>query len=371
MRICLVTSYDLVRDGGVNRHVCGLAAALRRLGDQVAVLGPASGPIPSDCDGLSGVVAVPANGSTAHIGLFVRAAATRAYLRRGAFDVVHVHEPIVPGPARQATSANIAPVVATFHSYAENEFWLMRRARQTVCWPLRKLRQGIAVSEAAASFARPIYAGPLHIIANGTTTAEFRPVMTLKKPARRGLRVLFAGRFGEPRKGLRYLLEAASLLAGTGHLERLIVVGDGPAERFRHYAGAAPVEFCGRVDDATLAWHYQNADVFCAPSAFGESFGLVLIEAMAAACVVLASDIPGYAEAAGGAAYLVPPADAQALAQALKRLAGDESLRSYLRERGSVRANELDWEHLAPQIRAVYMQAAGIRDAQSLDKVGT
>ena len=129
MRICLVSPYDLSHDGGVNTHVRALAPALRDAGHQVRILGPASGAVPRGCDGLPGTVAVRANGSVARVGLLVSANAVTRYLARGAFDLVHVHEPYVPGTARLAVQCATVPVVATFHAYVEHEHVFSRVAR--------------------------------------------------------------------------------------------------------------------------------------------------------------------------------------------------------------------------------------------------
>lgn len=372
MRVCIVTSYDLSRDGGVNRHVLGLRDALTALGDHVEVLGPASGSTPAGCHGLAGVVGVPANGSMAHIGLLGRAAETVDFFKQGRFDVAHVHEPIVPGPARHTVAWSGVPVVATFHSYARTESFLLRSARRMVSSPLRKLAHGIAVSEAAKRFATVIYGGPISVIPNGIVGSDFEPRPERAPTRDRPLRVLFAGRFGERRKGLRYLLLAATELKRRGHAVDVMVVGDGPREAFAALASQASVRFVGRVDDAALAEHYRQADLFCAPSIDGESFGLVLIEAMAAGCPVVASDIPGYAEAAAGCAVLVPPADPNALATALWHVGQDPAKQTSLRQRGQRRAASLDWRELTPQVRAIYAQAADLtKEAVALAGVGT
>ena len=372
MRVCIVTSYDLSRDGGVNRHVLGLRDALVALGDSVEVLGPSSGPLPKGCHGLPGVVGVPANGSMAHIGLLGRPADTVDFLRQGRFNLVHVHEPIVPGPARHSVAWSGVPVVATFHSFAHAESFLLRNARRLVCSPLRKLRHGIAVSEAARRFATVIYGGPIAVIPNGIVGTDFTARPERAPTQDRPLRVLFAGRFGERRKGLRYLLLAATELKRRGHALDVVVVGDGPREAFAALASQANVRFVGRVDDASLAEHYRQADLFCAPSIDGESFGLVLIEAMAAGCPVVASDIPGYAEAAAGCAVLVPPANPNALATALWHVGQDSALQTSLRQRGQRRAASLDWRELTPQVRAIYALAADLKpEAVALAGVGT
>jgi phosphatidylinositol alpha-mannosyltransferase len=387
VRVCIVTPYDLSHDGGVNRHALGLAAALRRLGHQARVLGPASGAAPEGCDCVGGAVPVPANGSVARIGLLVAPGAVRDYLARGRFDLVHVHEPIVPGPGRHALRFAKVPVVATFHANDERELPLVRALRAAASGALGRVDFGIAVSRAAKAFSRAIYRGRVAVVPNGVDGALFSATTSSAQPLPRGapemkaaapqdqisspppgaagegepgerLRILFVGRFGEERKGFRLLLEAVALLRGAGDDVVLDVVGVGPAGRFQPRARRLGVRFHGRLCDAALAARYRAADVFCAPSIRGESFGLVLLEAMAAGCPVVASDLPGYGEAARGAALLVPPADPAALAVALRRAGGDGALRARLVAAGLSRAGSLSWTAIASRVLHVYRAAA-------------
>jgi phosphatidylinositol alpha-mannosyltransferase len=363
VRVCLVTPYDLSHDGGVNRHARSLAAALRAEGHAATVLGPASGPVPEGCEGLPGVVSVPANGSVARIGLLVPPARTREVLEDGAFDVVHVHEPIVPGPVRHALRHARAPVVATFHASAERELRLQQALRAVAAAGLSRVDLGVAVSRAAKRFARTIYRGRTTVIPNGVDLSRFRLAAppgpsAPRARAGRALRVLFVGRFGEPRKGLTVLLDAVALLRGQGRAVELDVAGAGAPERFLPRADRLGVRFLGRVPDARLARLYREADVFCAPSLRGESFGMVIVEAMAAGCPVVASDLPGYAEAARGAALLVPRGDPGALAVALWRCGADEPLRARLVARGRARADALCWTRVARRVLLAYAAAA-------------
>lgn len=173
----------------------------------------------------------------------------------------------------------------------------------------------------------------------------------------RDFRVLFVGRYDEPRKGVRYLLEAVARLRREGRAVSLRIAGPGVPHALADVAAAAGAEFLGRLDDAALAVAYQACDVFCAPSTGGESFGLVLLEAMAAGRPVIASDVRGYREASDGAACLVPAADAAALAGAIGALADDAALRAALVARGLQRARALDWRHVAEAVAAVYRDA--------------
>jgi phosphatidyl-myo-inositol alpha-mannosyltransferase len=372
MRICLVTPYDLSHDGGVNRHVMTLAHALGRLGHQTRVLGPASGPTPPRCDSLPGVVALPANGSCARVGLFVSRRAVQDYLERGGFDLIHVHEPWVPGPSRYALQHGVAPIVATFHTYAESESGFTRLVRRALARPLRRLDCAIAVSNLAADFARGVFDGPIHVVPNGIEPAAFAAPSALLDadgpgvpPREPGpLRLLFVGRFDEPRKGLCYFLRAVSLLRRRGHAIEGRIVGHGDPQPYAALARQAGVRFFGRVDDRTLVEMYRWCDIFCAPSTHGESFGIVLIEAMASGRPVVASDIPGYRDATVGAAILVPPADEILLADAILRAAGDEGLRQKVVQQGWQRAHQLAWSRLVLNINFLYEGVAADRLAR-------
>ncbi|ABS28468.1 glycosyltransferase family 4 protein [Anaeromyxobacter sp. Fw109-5] len=364
MRLCIVTPYDLSHEGGVNRHAQELARALRGAGHHARVLGPASGAVPEGCDGVPGVVPVPANGSVARIGLLQSARATRDYLAAGRFDLVHVHEPIVPGPGRHALRLARVPVVATFHASAERELPLQRALRAVAAAGLGRIDAAIAVSRAAKAFSRAIYRGRTAVIPNGVDLSRFSTAPTRGRARAPGApRVLFVGRFGEPRKGLSVLLDAVALLRAQGRLVEVDVVGDGAPERFRRRAERLGVFFRGRLSDAALARAYAAADLFCAPSLGGESFGMVLVEAMAAGCPVVASDLPGYAEAARGAALLTPAGDPGALAVAIWRAVADPELRERLAQRGRARAAALCWSRVAARVLLVYAQAAA-REAQ-------
>jgi phosphatidyl-myo-inositol alpha-mannosyltransferase len=361
VRVCIVTPYDLSCDGGVNRHARSLARALAALGHEARVAGPASGPAPDGCDVLGRAVPVPANGSVARVGLLVPPRAMRDHLEAGRFDVVHVHEPIVPGPARHALRFARVPVVATFHCAAEREAPLQRALRRAASAALGRIDLAIAVSRAAKRFARPIHRGRISIIPNGVDPAAFSPAGASRPEEPRGsLRVLFVGRFGEPRKGFRVLLEAAALLRRRGTAVELRVAGAGRAELPRAWGGVEPA-FLGGLPDAALAAEYRAADVFCAPSLGREGFGLVLLEAMACGCPAVASDIPGYVEAARGAALLVPPGDPAALGDALLRAAEDRVLRARLVAAGRTRAEALSWSRIAARVLEAY-RGAGAPD---------
>lgn len=362
MRVCIVTPYDLSHEGGVNRHARSLARALGALGHDARVLGPASGDVPEGCDGVRGVVPLRANGSVARIGLLVPARRVREYLARHRFDVLHVHEPIVPGPGRHALRLAGVPVVATFHASAERELPLQRVLRYFASAGLGRIDRAIAVSQQAKRFSRTIFRGRTAVIPNGVDLSRFHPAARRgrSEDAGRPPAVLFVGRFGEPRKGFAVLVEAVRLLRAAGRPVDLTVVGDGPADRYAEAALRLGIRFEGRLSDEALAERFAAADVFCAPSIGGESFGMVLVEAMAAGCPVVASDLPGYVEAARGAAVLARAGDPRALAEALWRVGRDAPLQARLSARGRTRAEALGWSHVAARVLRIYAQAGAV-----------
>jgi phosphatidylinositol alpha-mannosyltransferase len=359
VKVGIFTPYDLSHAGGVNRHARALALELARRGHVARVIGPASGAVPEGCEGIPGVVPIRANGSVARIGLFTPRGTVDRILRRERFDLVHVHEPLVPGPARLALRLAEVPVVATFHASAEREGALQALARRLGAPGFAKIAHGIAVSRQAKRFSRALYRGRTAVIPNGVDLAHYakaiRPID--RGPLTRPLRVLFFGRFGEERKGLPVLLDAAARLSASGRRVEVVIAGEGPRERFEAAARRAGARFLPRSGERELLDALAGCDLFCAPSLRGESFGMVLVEAMAAGCPVVASDLPGYAEAAEGAAVLVPRGDSAALAEALWRVGRDGALRASLAERGLARTRALDWSRVTERVLHVYARA--------------
>lgn len=328
LRIAMVCPYSLSRPGGVQGQAIGLARALAARGVSVTVFAPldAVSHAPSDIDlvvtGRS--VALPANGSVAPVTLSARAVRdARRMLASGDFDVVHVHEPFTPGvPYGLLLGRGIPPVVATFHRSGPSVFYRMLR-------PLtRRLSSRFAVqcavSEAASATASRALGGTVDIVFNGVELDRYRHIEPW--PSDRPT-VLFLGRH-EERKGLHGLLEAAAGLGdvdgtahgpGDGGRPRLWIAGDGPQTDAlrRHHPDSADIEWLGVISEEEKIRRLVAADVLCAPSLGGESFGMVLLEGMAARTVVVASDIDGYRAAAGHYAVLVPPGDAGALTEAI------------------------------------------------------
>ncbi len=377
VRIAIVSPYDLAVAGGVQVHVESLAAALRSRGDEVRVVGP--GPDAAGRLGVGASVPVPANGSRAPVSLDPRAIArVRRVLRRLAPDVVHVHEPLVPVVGPAAVLAADAPVVLTFHAMAEAGLLphLYRAVRGPARVVVARAAELTAVSPVAAAFharALGLDVDGIRIVPNGVDFARFSSVPSVPSvpdasptavpdATAAGGRIVFLGRL-EHRKGADLAVRAFLRLAGRRPESRLQVLGDGPqAPMLRALVAAAPpsvrdrIELSGRVHTAALPALLAAADVVLLPSRGGESFGLVLLEAMAAGTTIVASDIPGYRAVARHEveAILVRPDDADGLVDALGRVLDDAALSRRLRGAGRIRAQEHDWSIVAERMREVY-----------------
>jgi phosphatidyl-myo-inositol alpha-mannosyltransferase len=372
MRVAIVSPYDLDVAGGVQSHVVSLAAALRDVGDEVWLVGP--GTAAEGRVTVGGSIRVPANGSQAPLALSpLVVARVRTALRRIRPDVVHVHEPLVPlvGPAASTTRAT--PVVLTFHAYAEagSLARLYRTVRPFGRRIVKDAAAVTAVSAVAADFharALGIDVDTIRVVPNGVDVTRFtRPVPGGEpRPRQRTLpTVLFIGRF-EHRKGVDVAVRAFGLLAAERSDVQLHLVGDGPlAGEVARLVAALPdavrrrIVRSGRVSNADLPAVLFDADVLIVPSRGGESFGIVLLEAMAAGTPLVASDLAGYRAVArdGLEALLVPPGDPARLAAAAARMLDDPALREQLVSNGRVRAAGYDWTAVAARMRAVYGEA--------------
>lgn len=380
LRVALVCPYDPQVPGGVQTQVLGLARSLAATGDSVLVVAPgmpdareaarvmsgASGPPIATTAarfalvGTGKALSIPTNGSRAAIAPFPPAwVRTRRALTRFRPDVVHVHEPFVPGPSFAAVTARQWPRVVTFHRGGAGLAY--RIYGRAVASALGSIEARFAVSVEARATARMVLgprAGLIELAPNGVdleASGSVQPTPT-DMPT-----LVFVGRH-EERKGLAVLLAAFEQL---GSPARLWIVGEGPetAKLEARYSSDGRIEFLGRLDDEARAARVAGADIYVAPSLFGESFGVVLLEAMAAGTAVVASDLAGYREAAGGAAELVPPKDARALATCLAALLGDAGRRAVLVERGRRRAESLSMSSLAKRYRETYMNLSkGPRD---------
>ena len=344
MRVGLVCPYSWSVPGGVQSHAAGLASALRDAGVDAEILAPADGPAPGVV-ALGRSIPIPSNGSVQRVALSPAAVArtARAVRDRG-YDVVHLHEPFLPATCLTALLAARVPVVATFHMYRRALLWYAVFA-PVVRTAVRRIDALLAVSPAAAEYARRGTGREVEVIPNGIDHAALAAL----QPEREGGRVLFVGR-DEPRKGLPVLLEAFGRLDGGAEL---VLVG--PDEARVPAAFGSRVHALGRVSDEELRRELARADVLAAPSLGGESFGIVLVEAMAAGVPVVASDIDGYrAVLPDTAGRLVPPGDPDALAASLAGLLADEAVRAELGGAGRREAERYAWPTVAQRTLAVY-----------------
>ena len=365
MKICLVSPYDLSLPGGVNKHVRSLAERLRRLGDEVEVIGPATQPddnLGPHVTGFRGVVSIHANDSDNRLGILTSPRAVARYVRRGGFDVVHVHEPLSPPVPFYAVWATSAPArVCTFHRYSEHEGFATRTARQILAPHLRSYDVGIAVSQPAEQYAKVAWPRPLSIVPNGVDV-DFFAAPPPTPTASGALRLLFVGQWMDRRKGLAVLLDALGRLRAGGVDASLDIIGySGQRDRTvgRELEGRHPgITVHGVVGEESLRRLMHAADVFVAPGLGCESFGMVLIEAMAAARPVVCSDIEGYRQVASPeGTCLVPPGDPLRLAEILAALARAPERRAAMGERNAVYARQYDWGIIASQVRGLYETA--------------
>ena len=368
MKICLVSPYDYTHPGGVSEHVRHLAEELRDRDHHVTVMAPST-----DLDDEHGIpdyirigrsVPVPGNGSVARIALsFHLARRVRSLLDDNPFDVMHYHEPLSPALPITTLRFHRGANVGTFHAYARRNLGYYY-ARPFLKRYFRRLHSCIAVSVPARDFVSRYFPGDYHIVPNGIDTQRFRPdhepIPELRTPGWHT--VLFVGRL-EQRKGLPTLLEAYAELRRRRANVRLVVVGDGPGrwgyERYVESEAIPDVLFLGHVEAAMLPRCYASADVFCAPAMGRESFGIVLLEAMASGVPVLASAIQGFSQVVshGEDGLLVRTGDAAAWAEALDAILADDQRRRVMARAGLRKSQRYDWARIVEMVLDVYAEA--------------
>jgi phosphatidylinositol alpha-mannosyltransferase len=362
MKIGLVTPYVYPLPGGVTQHVRYLYENLRQRGHDVRIISSSHGlqrASEGDIIRIGKGFSLPVNGSVGTITLSPRfVSQVRGTLDREQFDLLHFHEPFVPFLStivlRLSTSVNIA----TFHAYGgfspSYEF-----GSKVMKGEAARLHGRIAVSGAAKHFIDRYFPGEYKVIPNGVDVERFRRAVPLARWQDGTRNILFVGRF-EPRKGLLELLKAYRILRKTGCDCRLLVVGSGPlAREARRYIAVRRlkgVEFLGRVSDEEKAQLYRTADVYVSPATGGESFGIVLLEAMAAGTAIVASDIHGYKGVVrrDREALLVEPREPKQIAGAVAQLLRDDALRAELGRNGLARAQEFSWERVTAKVDEYY-----------------
>ncbi|MEE1810707.1 glycosyltransferase family 4 protein [Streptomyces sp. BE133] len=375
MKIGIVCPYSWDVPGGVQFHIRDLAEHLIRLGHQVSVLAPADDetPLPPYVVSAGRAVPVPYNGSVARLNFgFLSAARVRRWLHDGTFDVIHIHEPTSPSLGLLACWAAQGPIVATFHTSNPRSRAMI--AAYPILQPaLEKISARIAVSEYARRTLVEHLGGDAVVIPNGVDVGFFaaaEPKAEWQSKAarssvegdggrREGGTIGFIGRIDEPRKGLPVLMRALPAILAARPDTRLLVAGRGDEEEA---VASLPekmrerVEFLGMVSDEDKARLLRSVDVYVAPNTGGESFGIILVEAMSAGAPVLASDLDAFAQVLdlGAAGELFANEDADALASAAIRLLGDPERRTELRERGTAHVRRFDWSTVGADILAVY-----------------
>ncbi|MBA3261395.1 MAG: glycosyltransferase family 4 protein, partial [Thermoleophilaceae bacterium] len=374
MRVALVSPYSYTYPGGVGRHVEALAQELLAQDHEVRLLAPYDPddrlarvlhrgaaperrPVPDYLIPLGRTFGLPMNGAVTNLSSSPEAIATLGReLRDGGYDVVHVHEPNVPVVSWFAADAARAPTVATFHTYSTS--WMANSIAANVIGARRlysKLNARIAVSEAAEWTARRFYGGRYRVVPNGVDLSAARP--SGDRPHQR-VEILFVGR-AEGRKGLPVLLRAFEALRGAGVDARLTVAGATEEEVAPLLLDTDGVEVAGRVSEEEKWRLLGSADLLCAPSLGGESFGMVLTEAFASSTPVVASRIAGYRNVVRSRqdGLLVPPGDAVELGEALRDLALDPERRQCMARSARERAERFAWPQVAAEVVEVYEEA--------------
>ncbi|TMC06121.1 MAG: glycosyltransferase family 4 protein [Chloroflexi bacterium] len=368
MKVGLVSPYDYSHPGGVTEHIRHLGGWLRQLGHEVRTFAPSSRrdaehEIP-DFYRIGRVFPLPGNDSVARITLsFHMARQVSEIMDRERFDVLHFHEPLLPALPLTLLRMDRAPHVATFHAFAKSNVGYYY-GRPILRGYLRHLDATIAVSPPARDFVRQYFSHlEPAVIPNGVDVERFRPGLTPIHHLRDGcVNILFVGRL-EKRKGLRDLLQAYRYLRERVPKTRLIIVGDGPLRGMvESYVSGHRLEnvvLAGYVPDQVLPRFHASADVFCAPATGRESFGIVLLEAMAAGLPVVATEIPGYLSVveSGVDSLTVRPQSPLELGVAMTVLARDPELRRRLGTAGLAKAQNYSWRVVTGRVIEVYQQA--------------
>jgi len=361
MKIALVSPYDFAYPSGVTNHISSLEGYLTGMGHEVRVIAPASRAVSTFGDRFIPIGKprpIPTSGSIARITISLRlASAIKAVLGKEKFDIIHLHEPFMPMLCSAVLRFSDATNIGTFHACDGRPGYNFGRPISTILINrrLHKLDGKIAVSKAAMNYASKYIPGYYDIIPNGIDVEHFSPdVSPIEEFCDGKLNILFLGRL-EFRKGVNYLLKAYLQMKPEIPESRLIIAGPGTRLRKRYERWVRrhnledDVIFTGFVSYSDLPRYYKTADVFCAPATSRESFGIVLVEAMALGKPVVATNIEGYASVVthGEEGLLVPPCDAPRLAQALLSLMNNEALRQQMGAKGKLRAREYSWSMLA------------------------
>ncbi len=375
MKIALVSPYDFAYPGGVVNHICNLQQQFTRLGHEVKIIAPASKAVDSFGDRFIHIGKprpIPTSGSVARIAVSVQLdSQIKEVFAREKFDICHLHEPLLPNLCTSTLRLKLSPMVGTFHASGAKPWYIM--FSPLAKWYLdrwfNKLDGRIAVSQPAKDYIKRFFPAEYTIIPNGIDTHHFNGHCAPFEQLQDGkLNILFVGRF-EKRKGFDYLLKAYRQVKSSLPDSRLIAVGPGVRLRNKYEKcirkqGIKDVVFPGYVAYDDLPRYYTTADIVCFPATGRESFGIVLLEAMATGRPVVASAIDGYSTVLtdGEEGLAAPPRDVDKLAQAIFNLSGDIKLRQQMGDRGISKARKYDWEVVAKRVLDFY--------AETLAKIG-
>jgi len=385
MKIALVSPYDFAYPGGVVNHISCLEQQFTRLGHDVKIIAPATKAVYTLGDRFIRIGTprpIPVSGSIARITVSVRLESQiNEVFEREKFDICHLHEPLMPTLCTTALRLKLAPMVGTFHASGGKPWYTM--FSPIMKWYLdrwfRKLDGRIAVSRIARDYVNTFFPAEYTIIPNGIDTHHFNshttPIDTFKDGK---INILFVGRF-EKRKGFDYLLKAYKLGKQEVPDCRLIAVGPGVRLRNKYEKqisknGLKDVVFTGYVTYSDLPRYYTTADIVCFPATGRESFGIVLLEAMAVGKPIVASAIEGYASVLsdGVDGIAVPPKDSEKLAEAILKLGADEQLRQQMGARGKPKAMQYDWSLLAKRMLDFYVETLDrIKRPEATPEAGT
>lgn len=353
LRIAMVSPYSVSVPGGVQAQVLGLARELRRIGHEVRVLAPCDGPPPEPfVTPLGNSLPTAANGSVAPLAPDPSAALrTIRALNDEAFDIIHLHEPIVPGPTVTALLLKLAPTVGTFHAAGDSTSY--RVLNKTARWAAEHLTTRVAVSDSAKELAHRYLGGEYITLFNGIEVQRYQRPHVEREEAPT---IFFCGRY-EPRKGLEVLLQAMSYLPADVTLW-IASDGIGIDDLQNTYGADSRIKWLGRISEEDKLNRLARCTVFCAPSLRGESFGIVLLEAMAAGAPLVASNISGYNNVASNDvnALLVEPGNPVELAKSIMRTCDEPGLRLTLVKGGYERAADFSMQRLAEQYLSIYRQ---------------
>ncbi len=353
LRVGMICPYSLTIPGGVQHQVLGLARSLRAKGHEVRVLGPCDGPPPeSFVTPLGNSFLNATNGSVAPLAPDPSATLrTIRALNDEAFDVLHIHEPLAPGPPMTSLMLKLAPIVGTFHSAGESAGY--RTLQRQLNWMIKRCDVRTAVSKDALELAQRYFPGEYEVLYNGIELDSYRSSEVVPRENA----IFFVGRH-EPRKGLEILIKAVMQMPDD---VVLWIASDGPetADLMHRYSHLTKVQWLGRISDAEKYLRLRRCSVFCAPSLHGESFGVVLLEAMAAGAPVVASALDGYKNVATHDvdSLLVEPGNTVQLAAALARVIVDPRISARLVKAGNLQADRHSMVSLATRFEDLYHQA--------------